>query len=468
METITSRDMQILDINCEYYGLSRLQLMENAGKAIAEEISSKLDSGKVIIFAGTGNNGGDGFVAARHLKNFSVEIYLMGDVKTDIAKKNLEICREAGIPIKDEVPESIDADIVVDAMLGTGVRGRLREPYATAVEIINDSKSFIVAVDVPTGLNPDTGEYEDVVKADITVTFHKAKPGLIIAREICGEVIVKDIGIPERFEKLCGPGDVITSYRRKHDAHKGEHGRVLVVGGGEYTGAPALASLAAYNSGADIVTTAVPETIKPIVASFSPNLIVKGLKGEAITMKNLEEAEELVKKHDTVVIGMGVGENDEFREFVVELLKSCKKAVLDAQGIITEIPENCECVLTPHMGEFRKNFGEFSMKYMMSMAKKLGCVILLKGAEDLITDGERLKVNQSGNSGMTVGGTGDVLAGICGAMLCSDDAFHSACASAFVNGFAGDLCLERYGYNFTAVDLINILPEAFVRCMDWK
>ncbi|WP_290597017.1 MULTISPECIES: NAD(P)H-hydrate dehydratase [unclassified Archaeoglobus] len=467
MEVISSRDMQILDTNCEYYGLSRLQLMENAGKALADEIVKRFESGKVLIFAGSGNNGGDGFVAARHLKNFHVEVYLMGQPKTEIARRNFEICCTSEIPVRDGLPGEIVADVIIDAMLGTGVRGKLREPYASAVEMINHSDAFTVAVDVPTGLNPDTGEYSEAVRADMTVTFHKAKPGLLKAREVCGEIVIKDIGIPERFERLCGPGDVQSSYRRREDAHKGEHGRVLVVGGGDYTGAPALTSLAAYYSGADIVTTVVPETIKPIVAAYSPNLIVKGTKGDVITLKNLKEVEKLIGKHDVVVAGMGVGDNDEFGAFVVEMLKSCKKAVLDAQGIVRDIPETCECILTPHKGEFRKVFGEPEPDNVVRVAERIESVILLKGKEDLITNGEKVKVNYSGNAGMTVGGTGDVLAGVCGALLCSDDAFHAACAAAFVNGYAGDKCFDRFGYNYTAVDLIKALPEAFSRCVEF-
>jgi NAD(P)H-hydrate epimerase len=461
MEFISSRDMQILDTNCEYFGLSRMLLMENAGKGVAEEVMKRFYEGKVQIFAGSGNNGGDGFVAARHLKGFDVEIFLLSKPKTELAIKNLEICRKAGFPVKEGLPEEIDADIVIDAMLGTGVRGRLREPYSTAVKMINESDAFKVAVDVPTGLDPDSGSYEVAVKADLTVTFHKAKPGLAKAREVCGEVAVKDIGIPESFEDLCGPGDVAFSYKRYEDAHKGVHGKVLVVGGGDYTGAPALASLAALYAGADIVTTAVPMAIRKVVASFSPNLIVRGVGEERIEMKNLEELEELVKRHDVVVAGMGVGENPEFKEVVEELLKSCKKAVLDAQGIVDSVPENCECILTPHRGEFGRVFGDTEVQ---KAALKAKAVILLKGREDVITDGSRVKVNRSGNAGMTVGGTGDVLAGIAAAFLCNDDAFHSACAAAFLNGLAGDVCFEKFGYNYTATDLVKAIPEAILRC----
>ncbi len=469
MEVISVKDMQALDMNCEYFGLSRLQLMENAGRGLAEEVAKRFERGKIAIFAGLGNNGGDSFVAARHLKGFDIEIYLMGKkdrIRTDIAKRNLQILENAGFKIKEGLPDKLNADVVIDGMLGTGVRGRLREPYASAVDMINESDSFVVAVDLPTGLDADTGEYHSAVKADLTVTFHKLKPGLLKAKDICGEIVVKDIGIPKSFEELCGVGDVIIAYKRDRYAHKGMHGRVLVVGGGEYTGAPALASLAAYAAGADIVTTAVPESIKGIVASFSPNLIVRGLRGNEIGMKNLNEVLELVKKHDVVAIGMGVGKNDEFKDFVAELLKYCKKAVLDADGITKEVPE-IECIMTPHAGEFRKFFGEPTRDEVVKVAEKLGCTIILKGIEDVISDGNRTKINKTGNPGMTVGGTGDVLAGIASALLCKNDAFHAACAAAFINGFAGDICSEKYGYNFSATQLIDAIPEAFLRCLNF-
>ncbi|MCX8172661.1 MAG: NAD(P)H-hydrate epimerase, partial [Archaeoglobaceae archaeon] len=294
MELINSRDMRILDLNCEYFGLSRLQLMENAGKAIAEEIMKRFNDGKVAVFAGGGNNGGDGFVAARHLKGFEIEIYLAGEIKSDIAMKNFEILKKANFKI-NKVSEC-EADIIVDALLGTGISGKPKGEYATAIEIINRTKAFKVAVDVPSGLNADTGEYELAVKSDLTITFHKMKPGILKAREICGEVVIKDIGIPKQFEILCGVGDVVGSYKRFEDGHKGMHGRVAVIGGGDYTGAVAFASLSAYHSGADIVITVVPESIKNVVASFSPNLIVRGMKGDRIRLRNLKEAEEIEKK----------------------------------------------------------------------------------------------------------------------------------------------------------------------------
>ncbi len=468
METITSDEMAVLDINCEYFGLSRLQLMENAGRGVAEEIMKRFKPCKVAIFAGLGNNGGDSFVCARFLKGFDVEIFLTGresDIKTEIARKNFEIIKRAGyrvVELKDDVPE-FDADVVVDGMLGTGVRGRLRGIYRKAVEVINESNAFKVAVDVPTGLNPDSGEYSECVKADLTVTFHKPKPGLLKARDVVGELVVKDIGIPEFFEKLAGVGDVKKVYRRYEDGHKGVHGRIVVIGGIGYTGAVALTSLACYKAGADLVTTLVPKDIKGVVASFSPNLIVRELEYD------LNKLNDLMRSYHVAVLGMGVERSDEFTEFVEEFLKleNVKKVVLDASALIKDIPEDVECVMTPHRGEFKRVFGEPSVENVMRWAEKTNSVILLKGREDIITDGRRLRFNRTGNAGMTVGGTGDVLAGIVGAFFALNDAFWSASASAFVNGLAGDICYEEMGYNFTATDLIERIPIAIRRCLEY-
>jgi len=456
MEIITAEEMMVLDTNCEYYGLSKLQLMENAGKCLAEEITKRFDSGDVTIYAGLGNNGGDAFVSARFLKGFNVRILLMGkrnEIRTDIAKRNFRILKESGYEIQ-EIRDSTmlgkdESDIIIDAMLGTGVRGRLREPYLTAVNTINSSKAFKVSVDVPTGMNPDTGEYEVAVIPNLVVTFHKMKPGLAKLEN----VVVKDIGIPEFFEKLTGPGDVKKTYKRVQRGHKGTHGRVLVIGGGPYSGAPALAAMAAYAAGADLVVLAVPESVYEITASLSPNLIVKKLSGDEISEKHIQELAEFSKKFDVYVIGMGTEGKAEFAE---EFLKYVRKAVLDAGALTTEIPEEVECILTPHRTEFRNTFGfdAEDEEDVVKAARKSKSTILLKSVEDIISDGENVKINRTGNAGMTVGGTGDLLAGIAGAFLCNESAFWSACSAAFVNGYAGDLCLDELGYNYTATDMI--------------
>ncbi len=460
---ITSEEMAALDLNCEYFGLSRLQLMENAGMALAQEVFKEVPERKIAVFAGLGNNGGDAFVASRILsEKYGVKIYLLGrakDIKTDIARRNFELARLAGVKVVEvrdssELTED-ESDCIIDAMLGTGVRGKLREPYSSAVDVINESDALKIAVDVPTGLNPDTGEYSKAVKADLTVTFHKAKPGLLKAKEVVGRLVVKSIGIPPEFERLSGPGDVKLTFRRDPEGHKGTHGRVLVAGGGPYTGAPVLASMAALRAGADLVFLAVPESIRDTVSAYSPELIVRSL-------------DDLNFKFDVAVVGMGM-EEDVAIEFVKKLQKrECRKIVLDASAIpaVEECnSKSCEVIITPHRGELRKYFGEVDV---VELAREVNATVLLKGQTDVITDGERIKVNRTGNAGMTVGGTGDVLAGVCGAFFASSGAFRAAVSSAFVTGLAGDLSFEQRGYCLTASDVIDRIPEAIKKCLEFS
>lgn len=470
MTSITGKEMMVVDTNCEYYGLSRLQLMENAGRGLAEEISKRFETGRVTIYAGLGNNGGDAFVAARFLHNFDIKVLLLGklsDIKSDIARRNADILNKCGVPIIEIRDSSMlqqdDSDIIVDAMLGTGVRGKLREPYATAVDVINSSSGYVISVDVPTGLDPDTGDYYTFVNSDLTVTFHKMKPGLKKA----GEVIVKSIGIPTLLEKLTGPGDVKRTYHRFSTGHKGTHGKILVIGGGPYSGAPALTAMAAYAAGADLVNIVVPETVYGIVASFSPNLIVKKVKGDEISVEHIEQLKDIVKKFHVVVMGMG---SENMSEFSQEFLKYTSKAVLDAGALIPQVPEGCDCIMTPHATEFMNAFGyEFeSEKEVKKVAKSSGATILLKSVEDVISDGEKVKINRAGNAGMTVGGTGDLLAGVAGALLSLDEPFWSASSAAYINGRAGDMTMERMGYNYTATDMLSCIPLAIKESMDFE
>lgn len=470
MTSITGKEMMVVDTNCQYYGLSSLQLMENAGRGLAEEIKRRFDGGKVTIYAGLGNNGGDAFVAARFLPNFDVKVMLLGrstDVKSDIARRNLSILKTCGVNITEIRDSSMlqkdDSDVIIDGMLGTGVKGRLRDPYATAVEIINSSSGYVVSVDVPTGLDPDTGDYHTFVKSDLTITFHKMKPGLKKA----GEVIVKSIGIPSHMEKLTGPGDVKRTYHRFSGGHKGTHGKVLVIGGGPYSGAPALTAMAAYAAGADLVNVVVPETVYDIVASFSPNLIVRKVKGEEITVEHIEHLKDIVNKFHVVVMGMG---SENMSEFSQEFLKYTDKAVLDAGALIPEVPESCECIMTPHSAEFMKTFGyKFeSEEEVIKAARSSNATILLKSVEDIISDGEKVKINRAGNAGMTVGGTGDLLAGIAGAFLSLDEPFWSASSAVYINGRAGDMTMERMGYNYTAMDMLSCIPLAIKESMEFE
>jgi NAD(P)H-hydrate epimerase len=490
-EIITTPEMRALETNAEYYGISLLQLMETAGKNIADEIATRFQPKKtrVEIFCGSGGNGGDGFVAARYLTclGFKVEIILAGkasSIKSKSAQKNwiaLQPLRNI-IPIKEITDSSIipdvKADVIVDALLGIGLKGKLRPPILQLVEKINSIDAFRVAVDVPTGIDSDSGEVlGKAVKANLTITFHKTKEGLIKAKEYTGEILIKNIGLPSQFEQLIGPGDLKLVVKPRHpEAHKGTFGRLLVIGGSNiFSGAPTLAALAALRTGVDIVTIAAPEKTAIAISSISPALITIKLKGKHLNSNNLSTLKEHITSATAVVLGPGLGLHDETKAAIKQVIEQLKKKrtplLLDADGLkaFAEYKRRVDfpLVLTPHAKEYEiltgkklpndliKKAGKVQKK-----ARKLGATILLKGPVDVISDGNKIKFNFTGNPGMTVGGTGDVLSGVVGALLAMGaDAFKAAAAGAYINGAAGDFVATEKGYHMIPTDLLEYIPK---------
>ncbi|HDJ89426.1 MAG TPA: NAD(P)H-hydrate dehydratase [Thermoprotei archaeon] len=501
MDTITSIEMRILEKNAFYLGLPPRILMESAGKSVAENVTSGKN---ILVVAGLGNNGGDGFVAARYLASIgkNIDVLLIGRpdrIRSEEARENFEILKRMEYSINIHVLTDSSmlqryeylfekADVIIDAIFGTGIKGKIREPYASVIKKINSSKALKISVDIPSGLDPDTGEIHDIcVKPDITVTFHKVKTGLTKNRKVCGKIIVANIGIPTDAEFFVGPGDVkaVLPIREPY-SKKGDFGKILVIGGSyKYSGAPALTGLAALRTGADIVIIAVPSIIANTVRTYSPNLIVYPLDGEYLTKNHIDMLLKLVDKVDVVAIGPGLGLNEETKNTVIEFLSKIEiPVVVDADGLKAlagklDIVSNKKVVLTPHAGEFKiltgiklpneeKNGWKKRMEIVRNEAKNLGITILLKAHYDIISNGVKVKVNRTGNPGMTVGGTGDVLTGITATFLAwNNEPFKAAVAAAFINGLAGDLVFQKKGYHILASDLIEMLPEAFSKIREY-
>lgn len=471
---LTAEELRVLDINSAWLGVGVEELMENAGRAVAEELRERIEvAGKrVLVLCGSGNNGGDGLVAARYLAEMGarVRVALVREPKSSAAKLNLARVRKLGVKVRQISAEmSFEADVIVDALLGTGIKGEVREPYRSIISKVNRSDAFKVSVDVPSGLSDEGAGY--CVEPDLVVTFHAPKPGLERF-----PTIVVDIGIPEKASRYVGAGDVVVRMpERRAEAHKGEHGRVLVIGGSiEYHGAPLLSALAALKAGADLVYVVVPETNFEVTRSFSPEFIVRRYAGERLTLKALGEIEAVLERADSVLVGPGLGMEDETALAVVELLRRCSKpCVVDADAIKVlhgKLPiGRAELVLTPHSGEFYALTGErLSMdieeraRVVGEWSRRLGAVILLKGRVDVVSSPSgTVRLNETGNPGMTVGGTGDVLAGVLASLVAQGmDAFNAACCAAFINGYAGDMLLQEKGYAFTALELAEKIPYA--------
>jgi NAD(P)H-hydrate epimerase len=498
---ISGKEIKVLDRNAEFYGVPTINLMENAGKGVADFIKNdlKLKVKDILIFCGIGNNGGDGFVAARYLSEFyNVTVFLTGkenEIKTSISKENFKKLKKTKTKIFDiKSIENLDKltnekEIIIDSMLGIGLSGKLREPYLSIVKKSNSFKNkTIISVDVPTGFGTDTS-----IKPNFTVTFHDIKIGM--NKQNSGNIKTVDIGIPKKAIEYVGPGELTTYYPiPKKESHKGDNGVVLVIGGGPYIGAPALSGLAALRTGSDLVfivtpkvaaraiTSFSPELIKPLrlaknVSSLSPNLIVKELNNEEnLTIDDIKIIEKYLPKSDSIIIGPGLGSETKTKIAIKKLIEKCvkfdKSIVIDADAIQVvgknpEIIKNSKTVITPHAGEFKEltnekleNNIEKRKKSVKKWAQNLQVTILLKGPIDVVSNGENIKLNDIHNQAMTVGGTGDVLAGIIGSLLSRDiEPFNAARVGIFINGSAGNNAFKKHSYGLIATDIINEIPN---------
>ncbi|MCH1771759.1 MULTISPECIES: NAD(P)H-hydrate dehydratase [Metallosphaera] len=477
---ITSSQMRVLEINSEAFGVSTLQLMENAGRSVADEIEREMGTSSlsVIVFVGHGGKGGDGVVTARHLadRGANVTVITMGEIKHRDALVNYGALEEMDFSVRvlriDDLDSPLKADVLVDAMLGTGVRGRVRYPFNHAISLFNASKGFKVAIDVPSGIDPDTGEaLGEFVSPDLVVTFHDVKPGLL---KYNFKYVVKKIGIPPEASIYMGPGDLLTLKQRDMRSRKGVGGRVLIVGGSStFSGAPALSALASLRTGADLVYVASPERTAEAISSYSPDLIAIKLSGRNFNEGNIKELGPWVEKANAVVFGPGLGLEEETVKatptFVEMVMRLGKPLVLDADGLKimkgSKLSKNV--VVTPHPGEFKIFFGEEQkenererINQVIEKARNCNCVVLLKGYLDIISDGYSFRLNKAGNPGMTAGGTGDTLTGIIATFMAQGySPYISAGLGALVNSLSGTLAYRELGTHLTASDVVSRIPK---------
>jgi len=469
-------DVYIWDINAKWLGITPHQLMENAGAGVAKVIGERFGKGlRVAVFSGTGNNGGDGFVTARHLSfENDVTIFLVGDetkIRSEEAKHNWEILKGLDFVkikvLKDSAYiKALDLsgfDVIIDALLGAGTKGEPREPIRSAIEKINEyaGRAKIVSVDLPSGYPSGVR-----VKADFAVTFQWDKEEY----HDFERVVVK-IGYPKELHHLIGPGDAKFALKKRGE-HKGQNGKLLIIGGSEdYYGAPYLSSKGASYL-VDLVYLAMPS--EPAKRISDPDLILRPVEGRNFSPGHVDGLMNLLEKADAVVIGPGIGLAEETKEFVREFVRRCEKPMVIDADALKAVAENLGVlkgktfVLTPHAGEFAVLFGvkpEGSpvekAEVVMGKAREIGGVILLKGHYDIISDGNTWKYNRTGNRGMTTGGTGDVLAGLVGALLAlGNEPLRAASVGAFLNGLAGDMVREELGENFTALEVAKKVPHA--------
>ncbi|MFX1378270.1 MAG: NAD(P)H-hydrate dehydratase [Promethearchaeota archaeon] len=508
-EKISAEDVAIADNNTQWLGIPLINLMECAGYCIADEIIRRniiKDDSTVVIFCGTGNNGGDGFVVARQLAAFKIKslVILVGDpdkIRTHASKFNWNIIRNninymvktaiirdsteiENITLINKNPNKIG--LIIDGLLGTGISGNIREPILSVINTINrlreKEKIFVVSIDLPSGMNPNSGTVvHKAVKADLVVALHRIKKGLEPKSDYINEIVVRSIGIPYEADLYVGKGDLIPTLKvRKIDNHKGQFGRMLVVGGSKnYSGAPAYSSLTGINFGIDLVITYVPEVVGDILRSYSPNMIVRTNPGNWLNMDSFNEISELIEWSNAIVIGPGLGKKKETKELLINLLEKMnneeKNYVLDADALKLvkdnlDLLKKRNAILTPHEGELKIMTGielpmynkiEERSNVVLKLAQDLEVTLLIKGVYDYISDGKNIKINRTGCPEMSIGGTGDVLAGLCACFLATKNSpFESACSAAFLNGIIGEYCKLNIGDRFTALDMTKNINNA--------
>lgn len=515
MKLVTAEEMRQIDRNCASVGLTTEVLMENAGRAVAEE-TRKLMGGvvgkRVLILVGPGNNGGDGLVAGRYLSDWGAEVVFYLCAERSAADRNLALAVEHGLTLvrahEDEGLTTLDdllgsSEVVVDAVLGTGrsraLEGLLKEVLGRVLQFkANKPEVPIVAVDVPSGLDADTGAVDpNCIYADFTVTLGYPKVGLynFPGAERAGEIIVADIGIPPELAEGVNTELIIEQWaqsvlpRRPRDANKGTFGKVLaVVGSINYTGAAYLACMGAARVGAGLVTLSTPKSLQPILAAKLTEVTYLPLP-EAEEGVISEEAVSVVTEHlwgySALLIGCGLGQKPPVVKFVQSLLLGAESRhlpalVIDADGlnILSQVSGwwqrlGRDAILTPHPGEMARLSGitvgdvqQRRLEVARQKAMEWQQVVVLKGAYTVVaaSDG-RAKVSQIANPGLASAGTGDVLSGVIAGLLAQGlSPFDAAACGVYLHGEAGEMVRQELGdTGMLSSDLLSVLPRVIKR-----
>ncbi|MFQ5802465.1 MAG: NAD(P)H-hydrate dehydratase [Candidatus Methylomirabilales bacterium] len=510
MKVVTAKEMQELDRRAAAeYGVASLILMENAGAGSVREMAQYFPGiyrSRVAVVCGKGNNGGDGLVVARHLANrgATVQVFLLakkGELKGD-AGTNLGIAERSGLPLVQVTTvqdlhahrEALAAaDLIVDAILGTGLTGPARGIAAEAIQLLNTLDRPLIALDLPSGLGSDDGRIvEPCVRAQLTLTLALPKRSLLLfpAARCAGEIRVVDIGIPRVLLadpklplNLTEHEQVRAAFPpRDPDAHKGTYGHVLVLAGSPgKTGAAALCSLGALRVGAGLVTLAVPEGLNDLMEVKLTEVMTVGLpetEERTVAFQARDDLLNLMEGKRVLALGPGLSVHPETVRLVVDLIRSAKiPLVIDADGV-TALARQKEIlakasvpvILTPHPGELsrllwvpKEEVVDKRIPIAQKVASTYNIHLVLKGARTTVAEpGGQVYVNPTGNPGMATGGVGDVLTGIIAGLVSQGLAPGlAAVVGAYLHGLAGDLACQHFGAEaMVATDLLEKLPEA--------
>ncbi|MGC8622441.1 MAG: NAD(P)H-hydrate dehydratase [Candidatus Micrarchaeia archaeon] len=492
---LSVKDSYAIKVNANALGIDDKMLVENAGFAISYALLRKHRRKRILFVCGRGGKGAIGLATARHLLDVSgvnVSIAFLGDSSTisnEVCKFNYGALSSI-TEINDIGEENIDqlkkmlksSDVVVEAILGIGMKGKIYGLLAHAIKMINESGKYIISIDVPAGIDADTGTTNIAgIKPSHVLTIHKLKAG-IQKSSLIQSTTVEKIGIPISAEVLAGPGDLLVAAApRLIDADKYSHGSVLIIGGSaKYKSAPLLASASASNAiaalrvGSGYATVMLPKGIDVPREGAYVSILSRNFKGESLSEEDLPVVSSI--KHNVTIIGMGIDldevSSNAINKIVSSELKAGRIVVADAGAIKAVVKSGhlltSNVIITPHYGEFKEISGidlsheslAAKVNAAINFAKDKGCVLVLKGNSTIITDGNLLKINNSATPALATMGTGDVLSGIIGAYASMHkDTFESAVAGVYLHSRIGDVLSLQKGNHVIVTDIIEAIPQ---------
>jgi len=483
------------------FGITQEILMENAGEATYFVILREFGvRGKnFVIFCGTGSNGGDGFVVTRklHSNGGKVTVFLLGkrDELEGAARKNFDIISKMPVDIRDvgsieQTREAVvSCDAIVDAIFGTGLDREVTGIHKDVIQLINESKKKVFSIDIPSGVNGDTGQVMgSAVRSDYTITYGLPKIGNMLypGFDLCGKLYVSHISFPPSLYNTesikVQINELVELPQRDKDTHKGSYGRALfIAGSSNYLGAPYFSALSFLKAGGGLSYLAAPSSISPFLASKGSEIVLapqKETNSGSLALESKEELLELANRVNMVIIGPGLSLNEETQELVRVLAREIETPLLiDGDGITAIAREigiirqrKAETILTPHSGEMARitkmevaEVNKDKIQVLQKTASELNAIIVLKGAHSLIGyPDERVYINTSGNPGMATAGSGDALVGAIAAMYGLGLPLKEAVRiGVFIHGLSGDLAAREKGEDgITAQDILDYLPNA--------
>jgi len=511
MNVVTREEMKEMDRRTiEELKLPSRILMERAGLSIVmamEDELGNLSRYSYLVVCGGGNNGGDGLVVARNLLDYSDDVLVImlkgEDSLSESCKANLETFRNFGghvlflgkdVSLESLMKEIRRRDIVIDAIFGTGLKGEVKGEISEIIEGINLFAKYVVSVDIPSGVDTNTGKIlGSAIKADLTVTFFLPKIGHVLfpGRELTGKLKVANIGIPKFFREdtmirrriidMKTVSSIIP--KRPPDSHKGTFGTVLIIGGSKlYSGAPVLVALGALKVGAGLSIILTPHPYNTVATGNFPEIVSIPIETSDgfFEEKNVKEVMEHLGKASVVVLGPGISRYSKTVEFVRKLLPNIDvPLVLDADGLnaiageLELLKRKQPTVITPHPGELARLVGKsvsdvkYNYALVEDLARRYRCTVVLKSATTIIASSDFTYFNLTGNTGLAVGGSGDVLSGMIGGFMAQGvDATNAAIASVYIHGLASEKFPDDVS-GLTPSDLLRIIPSVMKEVRGW-